>query len=117
MPTTTSSVDTHHKRLDRNVAQTCLWLNLLALPGLGTWLAGKRFVGVVQAVLALAGFVLTGFWILSYMALWLRTEEFPADGGPHLRLGLLGVVLFAVAWVWALGTSLRVLRKSRGGDL
>lgn len=115
MPTTTSSVKPHRKPLDPAAAQTCLWLNLLALPGLGSFLAGRRVTGFFQAALALAGFGLTGFWFFSFIALWFRTGEFPMDGGPHFPAGLAGVGLFAAAWCWALVTGLAILRKARAG--
>jgi hypothetical protein len=89
-----------------------LLTNVLVLPGLGSILGGNR-VGWVQAPLAIAGFVLTSVWAVSFAVGWVRAGTFPSEGGPHLRLGLVGVALFVVAWFWALGTSLRILRQSR----
>ena len=113
MPTTTSSVDPPRQPLDRNAAQVYLWLNLLALRGLGSFLAGRRLAGVAQATLSLSGLGLTSWWFFSFIAACLRMQSFAADGGQHLGLGLLGVALFVVAWLWALGTSFRMLRDAQ----
>ena len=115
MPTTTSSVHPYRKPLDRNAAQACLWLNLLALPGLGSFLAGRRLTGVVQAALALTGLGLTLWWVISFLAAWARTLSFPQIGGLHLLRGLLGVLLFLVSWLWGLATGLVVLSRAKTG--
>lgn len=86
--------------------------NLLVLPGLGSLFAGRK-VGWVQAPLALAGFALTSFWFVTFVATWIRTRAFPFEGGPYFRLGLLGVALFAAAWLWALGTGLQLHHHQR----
>ena len=91
--------------------------NLVVLPGLGTFLAGRRLAGVLQALLALIGMMLSLAWFFSWVDRWLRSGEFPWDGGPYLRLGLIGVGLFALAWVGALVTSLAILRAARRSDL
>jgi hypothetical protein len=100
------------KLLDRTSARNYLLTNLLVLPGLGSWLAGKRFVGVLQAVLALTGFGLTGFWLVSFLGACIQTETFPSGGGPQFRLGLIGVALCLAGWFWAIATSLRILRAT-----
>jgi hypothetical protein len=86
--------------------------NLLVLPGLGSLMAGRR-EGWPQAALALAGFALSTVWLLWFVVTWSRTGSFPLDGGPYLPMGALGVVVFAVSWVWGLFTGLRVVRESR----
>jgi hypothetical protein len=103
------------KAFDRDLARNCLLTNLLALPGLGSFIAGRRVTGFFQAALALTGFGLTGFWFFSFIALWFRTGEFPMDGGPQFPAGLAGVGLFAGAWCWALVTGLAILRKAHAG--
>ena len=109
----TYSGPTPPKLCNRASARNYLLTNLLVLPGLGSWLADRRFVGALQAALALTGFGLTGFWFISFLGACVQTETFPADGGPYLIQGLLGVVLSLASWFWALGTSLRILRATR----
>ena len=88
--------------------------NALVLPGLGSLIAGRRS-GWAQAAVALAGFALTAVWFVWFVAAWLREGSFPLDAGPYLPAGALGVVLFALSWVWALATGLQLVRRSRGG--
>jgi hypothetical protein len=87
--------------------------NLLVLPGLGSIAAGRRS-GWPQAAAALAGFTLTTVWLVSFLAAWLRSGGFPLDAGPYLPLGLAGLLLFAVSWIWGLVTGLLVVRHARG---
>ena len=98
--------------MDEARAWTSLMTNLLVLPGLGSLLAGRR-VGWPQAALALAGFALSTVWLGWFVIAWSRTGSFPLDGGPYLPMGLLGVFLFGVSWVWGLLTGLAVVRESR----
>jgi len=98
--------------VDEARAWASLMTNLLVLPGLGSLLAGRR-AGWGQAALALVGFALSTAWLAWFVVAWSRTGSFPLDGGPYLPLGLLGVLLFAVSWMWGLVTGLAVVRESR----
>ena len=99
------------KPLDRPVAWACLASNLLVLPGLGSVTAGRR-IGYAQMGLALAGFGLTGFWFVGLMIEWVHSGEMPLVFGPHFWTGCLGVTLFALAWSWALASSIGILRTA-----
>ena len=101
------------KLLNHTSARNYLLANLLVLPGLGSWLAGRRFAGVLQMALVFTGFGLVVFWFVAFLNACIQTEMFPTDGGPRLLQGALGVVLFMASWLWALGTSLRILRATR----
>ena len=98
--------------MDEARAWACLMTNLLVLPGLGSLLAGRR-VGWIQAALALVGFALSALWLVWFGAVFLREGGFPLDGGPYLPVGLAGVLLFAMSWIWGLVTGLRVVSDSR----
>ncbi|HKN47320.1 MAG TPA: hypothetical protein VJ144_05045 [Candidatus Polarisedimenticolia bacterium] len=98
--------------VDEARAWASLMTNLLVLPGLGSLLAGRR-AGWPQAAVALVGFVLSTIWLAWFVVAWWRTGSFPLDGGPYLPMGLLGVFLFAVSWVWGLVTGLALGRESR----
>lgn len=98
--------------LDPTVAWSCLVTNLLVLPGLGTLVAGRR-TGFAQAALALAGFALTLAWLVFFIATWIRLRAFPFGGGPSLRWGVLGVLLFLLAWLWSLASGLAIVRTVR----
>lgn len=92
-------------------AWLCLLANLLALPGLGSILAGRR-IGFVQAGMALVGFALTLFWAVWFIGAWAQSKTLPLELNWQLGVGTAGVLLFGAAWVWALVTSRRILRQA-----
>lgn len=98
--------------MDEAKAWACLTANLLVLPGLGTLVTGRKS-GLVQATLALLGFGLTLLFFTSFVMEWIRLRSLPTDGGPHLVWGILGVVLFAAAWLWSLATGLALVKRIR----
>ncbi len=111
--------------LDRAAAWGCLTANLV-VPGTGT-LAGGRRSGYAQGVLALAGTGLTlvfGVRFLAwYAANYARLQQEDLDPFAVLgeiwlavRWALLGMALFALAWLWALGSSLLLLREARRAE-
>ena len=80
-----------------------LLANLLILPGLGTWAAGRRLTAVLQASLAVGGFLLALAGAVSYAReLWWSLD--PSDVGGGLRLALLGLGVFAAGWLWSVVT-------------
>ncbi len=96
---------------DRSQTRAWLLTNLLVLPGLGSVLGGRRR-GWLQMILALGGFGLTAWWATLFVVEWVRDKTFPLTGGSHLAAGLIGVLLFIIAWVWGLVTGLNLLRTA-----
>lgn len=100
------------KKISRIKARNAALLNQLATPGLGTLMAGRWVTGILQLLLSLAGFVLVLIWFVMMMASYYgqmfgnETTQKAANFN-HL---ILGAVIFAVAWGWALATSLSLLR-------
>lgn len=108
--------------LSRQTAWGCLTTNL-ALPGFGSLVAGHRG-GYAQAALALGGMALTlvlgARFVLWYAANLARLREPQADPAAALvevclavRWPLFGFVLFAIGWLWALATSLSIVRAAK----
>jgi hypothetical protein len=103
--------------ISRKRALACLAMNALALPGLGTVMAG-RAIGYVQATLMLVGFCMFMGYMLWYFLAFSRfvfshtSEEFGAHYRPWLWVLWLGLGLCIVAWVWSLVSSFLVLRQS-----
>ena len=100
-----------------------LFLNL-SFPGVGSYQAGRRVTGLLQASVAATGFVLTNVFAFWFCRLWYLSGEFPvltllrAEVLPRSWLrpflfGLAGVTLFIIALVWALFTSLAIVRHPK----
>jgi len=91
-----------------------LVINQGATPGLGSFLAGHRWVGVAQMTVAVAGFLIFmgWFWELAQGSWESLDTGHPAPFPPWRRL-VLGLSLFGGAWFWSLATSLRILRDLR----
>ena len=88
-------------------------MNLLVLPGLGSFLARRRIAGAAQAMLAGVGAGMSLWWLVLLARQWTQDGYFPIDGGDDFRVGIFGVLVFAVAWVWSLATSLAVIHAAR----
>jgi hypothetical protein len=112
----------NQKGLSRQNAQGCVATNL-GLPGFGSVMAG-RAVGYLQATLTLAGFVLTLLFGLKFILWCLRhwSEIYGAQADPletwlalwrELRWALFGIILFVLAWLWALATNLGIMNQVR----
>jgi hypothetical protein len=110
------------RNVNSQKAWGCLTANA-AVPGVGS-LAGGRWVGYFQLALALVGTVLTTvfgarfiYWAIGNMARLRETELFdPAANLIELylqcRWAVVGIGVFALAWLWALSTSLAILRQA-----
>lgn len=92
-------------------------LSNLVLPGLGTLAARRRLAGVLQLIVSQAGFVLMVIWTVSFVRVWRQQESLPEDLGPNSGLGLLGMALFLLAWIWSLASSVGILQDSRKSGL
>ena len=71
----------------------------------------RRWEGVPQLALSIAGGVLLTWWLVAFVIAELRTMEFPPPGGPALGLALWGLALFGLGWLWALASSVAVFRR------
>ena len=116
------SVPTERKPLDRQTARDYLTTNL-AMPGFGS-LAARRISGYFQTPLCVLGFVLTTTFgvrfFVWYFANRTLTDEMRDDPAAvlneiwsHMRWALLGMALFVFSWLWALATSLSLLRQAK----
>ena len=101
---------------NRTAAWGCAVGNLV-LPGLGTFVARHRLAGALQLAISQAGFLLMLLWSISYALRWMRQGSLPEDLGPNFRLGALGVVLFLLAWIWSVASSVAILHDSRKTNL
>ncbi len=108
-----ASPGTPPKPLTRVRAWTCVLVNQLATPGLGSYWAGRKRAGGGQVCLALAGFFFFLGWLFEYLrrvTLAAMDEPLPAGNGAWMAWS--AVICFGVAWVWALFTSISLLRQA-----
>jgi len=94
------------------------------MPGSGS-VASGRAVGYAQATLAVVGLLMTMSFgvrfIIWFFSNWSRLNDYSQDD-PFAMLSevwhaarwpLLSMVIFAIAWLWALATSVSLLRQSK----
>ncbi len=104
--------------LSRQTAWGCFTSNL-ALPGAGSLLAG-RASGYGQLVLALVGMSMTMVFGLQFILWYFRHWDWIRSGeaDPLMlieaiwkasRWSLLGIAVFALAWLWGLVTGLLIV--------
>jgi hypothetical protein len=98
-------------------------INLLAWPGIGTYVAGQKAVGAIQAALALAGGLLSLSLIVVLFRLAMKldstpfdTESFMEANGTLLGLGGGGLGLLAISWVWAAVSSFQIATRLKTRD-
>jgi len=97
----------------RSTARNSALINQLATPGLGSLLAGRLFAGFGQLLLALAGFgMVLGWFALRLVQVYTEIQG-TAQPESVAWLGEIGALTFAAAWLWALVTSLSLLRQAR----
>lgn len=113
--------------LDRQTAWGCLTANLVGVPGLGSLAAGRRS-GYGQMLLAVGGLAISSIFGVRFI-LWFISHSAQANQGDdagleqmqgiwlHLRWALLGIVIFACGWLWALSSSLSILAGAKSGDV
>jgi len=108
--------------LSRQTAWGCFTTNA-AVPGFGSLLAGRK-AGYPQVALCMLGLALTTIFGIRFFAWYFshraQLEQLEAEPDRYLleiwmpvRWALLGMGVFAVAWLWSLATSLAILREAR----
>jgi 4a-hydroxytetrahydrobiopterin dehydratase len=101
--------------LSRAKARNAALLNLLATPGLGSLVAGRRLAGAGQLVLSVVGFALFMVWFVKEMTQFYGQISGDVAVRPIGYLLITGLVLFGVAWLWSAVTSLSLVREAAAG--
>ncbi len=115
MPMKSCSAPRGAKPIDKPTAWACTITNAVTLPGLGT-VAGGHKIGYAQAALAVVGFGMSLWWMGGVVRDWMASGEFPEGLGHWLLVGLGGVGVYGVAWLWALGSSLGLLAEAKRNE-
>jgi len=93
-------------------AWTYLGINLVATPGLGSYMGGRKAAGAGQLGLSVAGFLLITTWIFKAFYGVISAEMNGMDAvATSARWWQAGVFFFALAWVWSLVTSISLIRE------
>lgn len=108
-----------HPPRNRSEAWRCAMINQLACPGLGTIIGGQK-IGYVQAGLMLVGFFLfTGYlcWFIFHQLHLLfdmdaSGQQFSQTRFDHWWIGAVGLGLCLLSWIWALGSSIQLVKNS-----
>ena len=96
-----------NKALDRKAAMALAAINLLATPGLGTMMAGRVMVGLIQLAAAGAGFLLIMKW---FYALFQQMVEGSAQTMAWQWQA--GLLLFGIGWIGSLWSSINFVRAA-----
>lgn len=85
----------------------------LSMPGLGSWIAGRKYLGFLQLILAILGqlFTLLGFFTMLGHIITYGTGD--AFATPGIVTAFSGLGLFLLAWFWALASSWGDVQKAR----
>ena len=102
--------------VSRARAASCVLVNLAATPGLGSLMAGRWGAGIGQLILAVTGFVLMMVWFFAVMYQYYGQIAGEVVVHPVGWIGITGLILFAVAWLWALVTSVGLWREAKASE-
>jgi len=97
-------------------ARNCALLNQFATPGLGSLMARRLVAGMGQLLLAITGFALFLAWFVDVVGQFYGMINSNVDPRLHPKLALAGIGVFALAWLWALFTSLSLLREGKRNE-
>jgi hypothetical protein len=87
-------------------------MNQFATPGLGTLMAGRLLNGLGQLTLSLVGFALVLAWFVLTLTQAYNQITLEVPARPQGWIGLTGLGIFLTAWLWALPSSLSLLREA-----
>ena len=97
-------------------------INLLAWPGLGTLLAGRKISGFIQAAMSLVGAVLTIcllFVLFKFASIGIESSEsidsqlFIEENRSLIIYGIVGAGMLAFAWFWAAISTYSIAKQLR----
>lgn len=101
------------KKSRNSKARNAVLMNLLATPGLGSLMAGRWAAGAGQLAIFLAGFVLFCYWSFATMENYYQQafSSSPPPATNYGRFAIVGTALCMIGWLWALATSISLMRE------
>jgi hypothetical protein len=104
------------KLLSRAAARNAALVNQFATPGLGSLMARRWIAGAGQLLLSVTGFAFVVAWVAAASVQLYRQIQYDTQPRPVGWIGEIGAAIFALAWLWALVTSLSLLREARRNE-
>jgi hypothetical protein len=101
--------------MDRHDAAACMASNLMVFPGVGSLAAG-RGSGYGHVILAFIGTAATVFGGWRAVSQYFRTEEPGLEFWRNMAVALAGMFVFGTGWLWALATSLDIMKEAKSGS-
>lgn len=97
-------------------ARNCALINQFATPGLGSLMARRFVAGAGQLGVFLVGFVLFVLWFVDEMRQFYGLMF--SDNEPTARhwLAFAAIGICALAWFWALVTSISLMREAKRNE-
>jgi hypothetical protein len=116
MVTKQSVAKPNRKVISRAAARNAALVNQFATPGLGSLMARRWISGIGQLFVFVTGCVMIVMYLvqLDVHTYGEATGEF--EPTPRAWLGKTGVILFAGGWLWALVTSLNLIKRARAEE-
>lgn len=103
--------------MSRATARTATLVNLFVTPGMGSMMAGRFLAGLGQLAIAATGVGVFAVWFVKIMA-----ESYRMYSGEessiqmHPLLGFMGLLVFGLGWLWALATSIGLMKEARRNE-
>jgi hypothetical protein len=106
------------KPLSSAAARNCFLMNQFATPGLGSLMGGRIVPGLGQLLLFILGFLLFLFWFLRTMHNYysLLSGDIDNPGPSYTRFLISGLLFCTAGWLWALLTSISLLREGKTNE-
>jgi hypothetical protein len=104
------------KPVNRTAARNSFLINQLATPGLGSLMAGRWIAGTGQIALALIGFTLVIAWFVLHMSQVIEQFNGESPSKSVAWLWEAGAAIFVASWLWALVTSVSLLREAPANE-
>jgi hypothetical protein len=98
--------------LHRRKAWTCLLINALICPGLGS-LVARRASGWLQLILAWGGAIWMVLGMVRFFQDYVQFLQIPPEWPAYMRTARTGFVIFLVGWAWSVATGVLVLRQAK----
>lgn len=92
-----------------------LTTNLLVLPGVGTYLAGKKISGVVQIIIALIGITASIYGLYEVIHGFLKYKSNPIMVFHEAGLWIMaaGCMIFFAGWIWSFVSGYSLIKEAR----